>query len=292
MLDCRNQLGEGITWDERAQVLYWVDIPLPSRLHRWSPQTDRHDFWEMPAMTSALAIRERGGLLLATQNGLLWFDPANGRIETAARPEAHLPDNRSNDGSTDRSGRFWFGTMQNNYRSDGSEREVGRTGSLYRVDADLSVQQVETGIGIPNSTAFSPDGGTMYFCDTPTGTIVAQECDPDSGELGSRRVFSTLEGYGFPDGSTVDAEGFLWNARWEGGCVIRFDPDGEVDMVLNVPVSRVTCCAFGGPDLDTLYITTAKIGLSPQERDGQPQAGGLFAARPGPRGIAPTRFPG
>jgi L-arabinonolactonase len=291
VLDCQNKLGEGVIWDPVEEVLWWVDVPMPSAIHRLHLATARHEQWPMPEMVTSLSRRTDGRLLVASHHGVNVFDPSTGCLVRVAAPEADKPLNRANDGSTDAAGRFWFGTMRNNIAADNSYLDVPEsTGSLYKVGADLIPVMMDGGIGIANSTAWSPDGRTMYFADTLAGTIYAYDFDLALGAVSNRRVFASPEGHGFPDGSAVDSEGYLWSARWEGGCLLRFAPDGRVDRILKVPARRVTCCAFGGPDLDTLYITTSRLHLAEEELQHQPQAGGLFAVRTGVRGLMPTQF--
>lgn len=294
VLDARDKLGEGIIWDAAEGCLWWVDVPRPAAIHRFDPQTGEDRSWAMPEMVMSLSKRRDGTLLVASHRGLNVFDPRDGSLKRVAAPEADRPENRSNDGGTDPRGRFWFGTMGNNIADDNSyvAPAGGRAGSLYRVGADMVPVRMDGPIGISNSTCWSPDGRTMYFADTLEGTIFAYDFDPELGAISNRRVFAAPEGHGYPDGSCVDAEGCLWNARWEGGCVIRFAPDGTIDRILQVPAARVTCCTFGGPDLSTLYITTSRLHLSEEELTHQPQAGGLFAAWPGVAGQPPTLFAG
>ena len=293
VLDCKNHLGEGALWDDRDGVLWWVDVPMPSRLHRWDPASGRHDRWPMPEMIMSLAVRERGGLLVASHHGLNTFDPADGRLVRVAEPESDKPRNRSNDGAPDGRGRFWLGTMQNNIAEDASAVPItDSSGALYRVDPDLTVTRMADGIGISNTFAWSPDWTRFYFADTLTGWIYVYDFDLAAGAVSNRRTFARADELGYPDGSTIDAEGYLWNARWGGGCVVRFAPDGRIDRITRVPADKVTSCAFGGPDLATLYITTALYDSTEDDRRRQPQAGGLFALKPGVRGVPTPRFAG
>jgi len=292
-VDCRNHLGESARWEARAGTLWWVDVPLPSALHRFVPATGRHDSWPMPEMITAVVPRSSGqDLLVASHGGVNLVDTESGRLTRILTPEQDRPFNRSNDGAADRAGRFWLGTMQNNIAPDaGAIPLVGNTGSLWRIDADRRATRMADEIGISNTICWSPDDRVMYFADTATGWIYAYDFDAASGTIANRRPFARHE-RGHPDGSTVDAEGYLWNCRWDGGCVIRFAPDGRVDRILEIPAERVTSCAFGGPELDTLYITTARYGLSQEDLARQPHAGSIFAARPGVRGIADALYAG
>ena len=291
ILEAQDKLGEGVIWDSVEGALWWVDVPRPSAIHRLNLITGRHGKWVMPEMVMSLSKRRDGRLLVASHYGLNVFDPMDGSLKRIAAPEADRPLNRSNDGATDAAGRFWFGTMRNNIGDDNSYLAVPEsTGSLYRVGANLIPVRMEGQIGISNSIAWSPDAKTMYLADTLIGTIYAYDFDVALGAISNRRIFSDVQGHGYPDGSCVDAEGYLWNARWEGGCIIRFAPDGSINRIVKVPASRVTCCTFGGADLGTLYITTSRLHLTASELAGQPQAGGLFSYRPGVTGQAPNQF--
>ncbi len=247
----------------------------------------------MPEMITALAKRRDGTLLVASHRGLNFFDPAKPALIRVATPEVDRPLNRANDGTTDALGRFWYGTMSNNLGPEGDEIPITEsTGTLYRVGPDLRVVASYEPVGIPNSTCFSPDNRTLYFADTRIGVIFAFDFDLERGAISRKRIFSDLSGHGYPDGSTVDTEGGVWNARWGAGCVIRFTPDGKMDRVVPIPAQNVTCCAFGGAALDTLYITTSRLNLSVTESEACPQAGGIFAIRPGKFGIPRPLFEG
>ena len=292
VVDSRDHLGEGILWDDREHALYWLDVPMPSKLHRWYPESGKHQIWEMPEMITAMSVRENGGLLVASHHGLNHFNCDETSLLRICEPENDQPGNRCNDGASDRMGRFWFGTMQNNISPEATNLPLERnSGALYRFDPDHSFHKLETGIGVSNTFAWSPDNKIMYFTDTLTGWISAYDFDYESGRISNRRNFAQAE-RGYPDGSTVDAEGYLWSCRWEGQCVIRFSPDGKVDQVVEVPVKRVTSCSFGGANLDTLYITTARWDMNKQELQENPTAGSLFATKPGVKGLPDARFAG
>lgn len=280
---CANILGEGPVWHPGEQALYWVDIKA-GRLYRLADGQARH--WDLPDPATALAARARGGLVLATRGGLMAFTPDDGLPPTRLCPiETDRPGNRPNDGKTDPMGRFWIGTM------DDAERQV--SGALYRIDADLSVTRVLDDIGIANTLAWSADGRRFHFADSMAQTIYAFDADPQTGTLTNRRPFVSLTGTDRgPDGSTMDAEGYLWNCQWDGWRVVRYAPDGQIDRIVELPVQRPTSCMFGGPDLDILYITTARVGLAGAALADQPWAGHLLALRPGVRGRAETPFAG
>lgn len=282
--DAANRLGEVPVWDDRAQALYWVDIE-GRLLQRLDHATGAVARWTMPERIAAVAVREAGGLVVALASGFALFDPASGRIERLAAPEAHLPGNRFNDGKCDRHGRFWAGTMDDQLQA--------KTGALYRLDPDGACHQLETGIAISNSLAWSPDDRTFYFADSLDRTIYAYDFDIEAGTIANRRIFCTTHDQpGVPDGSTVDAAGYVWNAQWDGWRLVRYAPDGQVDRVLDLPVQKPTSCAFGGPDLATLYITSAVWDLTDEQRRSQPQAGGLFAVEVGVKGLPEPRFRG
>lgn len=277
-----DRLGECPLWDEREKMLWWVDSRWPA-LKRFDPATGAVMMQVLPEVVGSIAFRERGGLLAATKSGLHVLDGSGGALEPVVNPEAHLPENRFNDGRCDRAGRFWAGTMCDARRDP--------TGSLYRFDADFACVKLRNAIIIPNGLAFSPDNRTMYFADTNRHTIWAWDYDLASGAATNERVFADT-GEGRPDGSCVDADGGLWNAQYGGGRLVRYAPTGKVDRVVDVPVANPTCCAFGGDDLGTLYVTTATQRLSPEDLAQQPLAGSLLALRPGVKGLPEGRFAG
>jgi len=287
VLDCKCSLGEGPSWNAKEGAIYWTDVTL-NRIHRFNPATREHRTWDMPEMVTTIAPRAKGGLIIASQTGIDFFDPATGKTSRFLEPERSRPRNRSNDGKCDRQGRFWYGTMQNNFAPDTSEIPITETsGHLYRIDADGSVHEMDGPFAICNTFAWSPDNRLFYFADTPAG-IYVYDFDEKSGSLSNRRVFATTGAKGqpgYPDGSTIDVDGFLWNCRWDGGAIIRYAPDGSVDRVVTMPCDRVTSCCFGGPALDVLYVTTVRYGISEARLAETPLAGGLFAVRTGTRGL-------
>ena len=283
-LAVRDQLGEGPIWDERDQSLWWVDIRAPV-LHHWTPGAFAATTIALPEAVGSIALRERGGLMAAAKSGLNALDAASGVLTPWGDPEAHLPDNRFNDGRCDRQGRFIAGTM--------SESSREPAGSLYRFDSHGACSRLLGDIGVPNSLAFSPDGRTLYFADTHRNLIWAFDYDIASGGISRQRLFASTEGHaGRPDGSCVDAEGYLWNCEYGGWRVVRYAPDGRIDGAIPLPVANPTCCCFGGADLDTLYITSARQRLTPGQLAEQPLAGCLFALRPGVNGLPESRFAG
>jgi len=288
---CGDKLGESAFWDARRGRLWWVNIPPASRLHWLDPVSGETQSFAMPEMVTCVRSAKDGETLIAAcHTGVARINALTGALTRLFDPEPEKPFNRGNDGATDLRGRFWFGTMQNNVAPDGSDYALmQKSGTLFRLDADLTATPFETDIGVSNSTAFSPDGRTMYFCDTMTGVIHAYDYDLDAGVPSRKRAFATFP-RGWPDGSTVDADGCLWSARWDGGCVVRFTPDGKVDQIVELPTPKITSCAFGGPDLDLLFVTTSRNGMSAEEIAANPHAGDLYVCRPGVKGVAAVEF--
>ncbi|SNS77696.1 Sugar lactone lactonase YvrE [Noviherbaspirillum humi] len=282
--DAHAQLGEGPMWSVREQALYWVDI-LGHRLHRFSPRDGRRT-WQFEQNISTLAERADGnGLMVTLRHGFARFDPASGELTPLHQVEHDQPGNRFNDGKCDSRGRFWAGTMH----FDGKEP----TGSLYRYTQEHGHVQVDSGYVVTNGPAWSGDGRTMYHNDSVNGRVYAFDFDPDTGEAGNKRLFLQFGPEdGSPDGMTTDAEGGLWIAHWGASRITRHDPQGKVLQTIALPCSQITSCAFGGPDLKTLYITSAAVGLSPEQLAKEPQAGGLFAIGLDVAGVPPHPFRG
>jgi len=280
-------------WSAAEGCLYWTDVPS-YRVHRWYPANDRHDVFETPEMVTALAPRRRDGLIAATTSGVELWNPDTGHRRRLAAPESNLPGNRSNDGRCDRQGRFWLGTMANNLNPDGTGRDLlERSGHLYRIDADGAATRMDGPFGICNTLAWSPDDRTMYVGDSLVG-LYTYDFDLPSGSIRCRRPFAMTDdsSLGVPDGSAIDADGYLWNCRWGGGCVLRWTPDGRLDRRVDLPCDQVTSAAFGGKNLDVLYVTTARHGLSEETLARQPLAGAVFAIDAGVRGLPDVPFVG
>lgn len=285
LLDFHAKVGEGPLWDERGQVLYWVDI-MGHQLCIYDPAKKQNTAIDVGQPVGTVVVREAGGLMLALQHGLASFDLDSRRLHVVADPEANLPENRFNDGKCDPAGRFWAGTM--------AFAATKGAGSLYRLDTDLSVHKVLGDISISNGIVWSLDHRTMYYIDSLKLDIRAYDFDRHTGAIANERVVCRLsEEMGLPDGMAIDAEGMLWVAHYNGARVCRWNPsDGRVLQTIALPVSRVTACAFGGPDLDQLYITSASQGMSPEDWKREPHAGGLFVCCPGVRGVPTHRFGG
>ena len=279
-LDARAMLAEGPVWDPDGQVLRWVDI-LGCRVHALDVVTVRDESFVTPSPVGAIALRKEGGLVLALEDGF-WLE-SNGRLERLAGVEEHDLTHRMNDGKCDRNGRFWSGTTAYD------EREGA--GTLFRLSPDGSVTPMLQDLTIPNGMAWNADDSLMYFVDSATRRIDVFDYEPDGGRIAGRRTFATLpDGPGVPDGMTIDAEDCLWVAVWGGSRVLRYRLDGSIDQVINLPVSQVTSCSFGGSDLRDLFITTARAELPDSALEKEPLAGGIFHCRPGVSGLLPARF--
>jgi L-arabinonolactonase len=281
VLDAGAEVGEGALWDVQEQALFWVDIPK-GHLHRFDPATGENRNWDMGEPIGCLALRGQGGAVVALQSGFHLFDFGTAAKTPLIDPEANRAENRFNDGATDRQGRFWAGTMRTG--------EPAPDGAFYRLDPDRSCTRWQDGIYTTNGLAFSPDGRTMYCSDSnpQVRTIWASDYDPTTGAPGERRVFfDTRAVAGRPDGGTVDADGCYWMAGVGGSQLVRLTPAGRIDRIVALPVERPTRPAFGGANLDVLFVTS--IGA----RATQPQAGGLFALTGlGVQGVPEVRFRG
>jgi len=279
--DVRAVLGEGPVWVEREQALYWVDIK-GRKIFRLDKSGELRG-WSTPFRVGSIVPRKSGGFIAGTDEGIAALDPHAGRFEIVARPEEQLPGNRFNDGKVDRRGRFWAGTMD--------DEEKAASGTLYCFDEAMNWAAVDEGYRVTNGPAFSPSGELMYHNDS--ARRVTYVFDLEAGNAVNRRVLLQFgDGQGFPDGMTVDSEGCLWIAFWDGGCVRRYSGEGEWLETIEMPVSRPTSCAFGGPDFDRLYVTSATTGLSAEALTMQPMAGGLFMLVPGVRGLPERPFAG
>jgi L-arabinonolactonase len=282
--DVRAEVGEGPAWDDRAGVLWWVDIK-GQRLFRFDPTSGENRAWPMPERIGCVIPRQDGGLIGAFQTGFKGIDPESGAVTPIVDPEPDRPGNRFNDGKCDRRGRLFAGTMD--------DAEVACTGTLYRLDPDLSIHVVRRDVHLSNGLGWSPDDRLMYYTDSLRRLIWVCDYDADRGAVANERVFARVaEEAGVPDGLCVDADGFVWSAHWGGWRVTRYAPDGRIDRVLEMPVPQPSSCAFGGPDLATLYVTSAAIGMSEADLAKAPQGGGLFALEVGVRGQPVSRFAG
>lgn len=276
------QLGESPFWHPQEKRLYWVDILKPC-ICRFDPATGRNETRDIGKLVSAVLPASDGRLLLATQDGLEWFDFADGAVQAFASPEAEIPENRLNDAKIGPDGAVWIGSM----RIDASRP----TGALYRVLRNGQIEVKETGLAVSNGLGWSPDRDTLYFVDTVPGQILAYHYSAETGAISGKRIFAKIpEADGRPGGLAVDAEGGVWVTIWDGWRINRYRPDGGIDRSIDLPVPRPTSLSFGGEDLKTLYITTARTRLPASILTEAPLSGGIFACRPGEGGQAEQFF--
>ncbi|MFJ7767474.1 SMP-30/gluconolactonase/LRE family protein [Streptomyces sp. NPDC097107] len=276
-------LGEGPTWDPETRRLLWIDI-LNSRVHTYDPATGRRTVRRTDQHVGAAKPRAGGGLVLNLRDGIGLLDPDD-TFRWLHREV--VPGRRANDAAVAPDGTLWAGTMRYDEAPGG--------GSLSRVTGDGTVEVLLGDVAVSNGTGWSPDGRLMYYVDSPTRRIdvfdVFEDADSGAGEgriTGRRRLATIEDGAGFPDGLCVDAEGCVWVALWDGGAVRRYTPSGDLDRVIPLPVPRVTACAFGGPGLTDLYITTARVGLTAPH----PLAGSVLVVPGAGRGVAQPAFAG
>jgi sugar lactone lactonase YvrE len=282
VLSTRARLGEGPCWNQQEQRLYWVDI-YNHRVHQFHPATSTHQFFDVGEVVGCIAPAGTNRLIMAQRSRLAFLDTCNGTVTPILNVEFNQPSTRFNDGKCDAAGRFWFGSMCTK----------GANGCLYRYDPDGSLHVVLTGLTIANGLGWSPDESTFYLTDSPLKTIYAFDFDAKSGSISNRRVFVDLTAEPFyPDGLTVDREGCVWSAMWDGWCIIRFDPSGKEMMRVMMPVVRPSCCTFGDEDLTTLYITTASVGLSEEEIQKSFYSGDLFSLQTSTSGLPTHHFKG
>ncbi|PSJ64312.1 SMP-30/gluconolactonase/LRE family protein [Kumtagia ephedrae] len=287
VVDVKTTLGEGPLWDVEQQRLYWIDA-AGMRVFRATHDGREIRAWDVPSRVGSIAIRKDGkGAICSLAKGFHALDFGTGECPLVAEIETARPTNWINDGKVDRRGRFFAGTMDS--------QETGPYGALYRLDPDFTVTQMETGIIVSNGPCWSPDGDIFYFADSWSGEIWAYDYDQETGSVSNRRTFTKIDTSrgGAADGSTVDAEGFLWNAQVYDGKLVRYAPDGSVDRVIDMPVKKVTSVMFGGPNLDILYVTSmAKPPLPRFPGDGVLR-GSLFAIHGlGIKGVPEPRFAG
>lgn len=279
----RSIVGEGSIWDWERGRLIWVDI-MNGEIYSFDPATGSNRLiFKSDQPVGTVVQRERGGLAAVLRHGFCFVDEETGAAQMICEPEAGKPNVRFNDGKCDAAGRFWAGSMGKN-----------GAGSLFRLGPDLRCDRMLEGITTSNGIAWSADGGTMYYTDTPTHVIWAFDYDIDTGNISNNRTIVEIKpGEGGPDGFTLDAEGMLWVAQWGGWQVGRYDPKTgkKLDMV-EVPAAQVSSCAFGGDNLNELYITTATQNLPEEKLAGQPLAGSLFVAKVNVDGLKANKFKG
>ena len=285
LVDVKTTLGEGPLWDVDEQRLYWIDS-FDGRVFRCTADGREVRAWDVPQKIGSMCLRRGGGAVLSLQRGFHVLDFGSGEVLPIHDPEPDKPNNRINDGKVDKRGRFIAGSMDT--------MEAGPNGALYRLDPDLKITKLEDGIVVSNGPCWSPDGQTFYFTDTWSGQISAYDYDLDTGGISGKRCFTRMEheGAGF-DGATVDAEGGVWSALVYVGKLVRYNPDGSVDRIIDMPVKKVTSVMFGGPDLDVLYVTSMAKPPLPRFPADPALRGALFAIHDlGVRGIPEPRFAG
>ena len=282
LLDIHAQLGEGAIWNPRTQTLWWIDI-VGMKLNIFDPSTQKNTVFELPKQIGTVVPTNDGNALIALEDGIYKYMFESQKLVKVASPEPTKTTNRFNDGKCDPAGRFWVGSM--------SMKNSKQSGALYCIDGDFSSTLKIDSVTTSNGIVWSIDKTRMYYIDTPTKRVMEYAYNTATGEISSPRVAIEIpDTMGYPDGSTIDAEGMLWVALWKGHKVSRWNPvTGELLQVIDIPALNVTSCAFGGKNLDTLFITTASIGMKEIEKEMYPQAGNLFQVVPGVKGI-PANF--
>ena len=284
LVSSQNKLGETPIWASDENALYWVDWGGRPTC-RFEPDTGLFTTFPVNMPVTALARRSPCGWIAITQSGLYTWDPKTNIYQLlAGPPEADRPEICYNDAAVDRRGHLLVGTvnMQDPFTPDGS---------VYRLDPDCSLHMLDTGYATANGIGFSPDGRTMYVADQRHNQIIALDYDTSSGTIGNRRVFACIpESQGMPDGLIVDAEGFVWNGHWNGWRLTRYDPAGRIERQIHFPVQHVISFAFGGKDLDELFVTTAWWDLGEEQRKAQPWAGDLLCVHTGVRGLVEPAY--
>jgi len=282
LVACHNELGEGPIWHPLENRLYWLDI-LEKKIQRYDPRRAEYQVFNVGQKISALGLRGPNSFITAGENGFAFWSLDWDTFRAISNPERGKSDARFNDGKVDRDGRFWAGTMT----------AEGASSKLYKLDENLVVTPMIENVTISNGIGWSPDDHIMYYADTRRFTIYAYDFEHDKGEISNKREFVQFSGEdGVPDGLTVDAEGYVWCALWGGWRVERYSPEGECVQTIEVPVAQPSSCTFGGEDFRTLYITSAREGMSQAQLAEQPQAGNLFTCQPGVRGLPESKFAG
>jgi sugar lactone lactonase YvrE len=283
IFDAKAVLAEGPCWNAEQRMLYWVDI-LGKSFGRFDPETGLNEDFSIGEYVGAVVCAGENEVVLATQSGFQSYQMKQRKLTPLVDPESHLPENRFNDGKCDAKGRFWAGTME--------IIEKKATGSLYVLETDHSYRKVYDGVGVSNGIEWSLDEKEMYYIDSMKKLVLAFDFDASKGEISNPRTLIDFQSEkGFPDGMTIDEEGMLWIAHWDGWQVSRWNPrTGQKLDSISVPAAKVTSCVFGGDELDILYITTAHKGLLEEQMRDQPHAGGIFAVKPGVKGTRTYSF--
>lgn len=289
-LDAQNGVGESPIWDHEQQALYWVDITGKS-IHRYDPSSARRQHWKTDDFPTAVALVEKqNSAILALAGGVSLFD-FSGTMTPFSAPDNHAG-NRLNEGKCDPAGRFWVGSMQTNLSADGTGREItDHSGALFSIDASGDSRRFsDFEFGISNTMAWSPDEKYFYFGDSLCNTLFRYDYDRDTSRVDNRQVFFERSDLGFPDGSCIDDDGCLWNARFSAGKLIRITPQGKIDREIDLPVTNPTSCTFGGPDGRALFVTSARFTLSDEALARNPNEGALLVVEAGVSGPPDRRF--
>jgi len=284
LYDAKNKLGESPVWDPHLNCLWWIDC-VGRALLRYDLTSGQTTVVPVGSAIHAIGVRSTGGLVAAMTFGFCTLNPETGAHSVISVPEADRPDFHFNDGKCGPDNRFWVGSMHKSYNAS--------DGQVFKLGPDDVCATMMTGFTVPNGLGWSPDLDFFYIADSPSGAIFKFDYERHGGSLRRRQIaVAPGEAPGWPDGMSVDTDGCLWSVRWDGGCVVRFTPDGAVDRVVDLPVTRPTSCAFGGPNLDILFITSGTAGMEDAALADEPQAGGLFAIRPGVQGVPVGTFDG
>ena len=286
LLPVQNQLGESPIWVPEEQALYWVDWG-GNPIYRFDPATGEYRTFEVDRPVTAIARRASGGWIVTAQNELAFWDPQTNQFSrVVGHPDPDNPPMCYNDSVVDRQGRLLVGTYD-------AHDTFAPDSSLYRLDPDGSLHQLDSGFATVNGMGFSPDGRTLYVTDMRHNLIYAYAYDTVSGDVSQRRLFARVpQEEGMPDGLIVDGQGCVWSAHWAGWKLTRYDPDGRIEREVRFPVQHVICCAFGGEHLDELYVTTAWYGFSEEGKKKQPRAGDLFRIKMDIQGLEEPGFMG
>ncbi len=275
--DKKAKLGEGAIWDYKKGVLYWIDIE-EEVLYDYDPETGKTANYQLGSRVGTVVPVSSGGVLLALEKGIYKMDFEDTAMQFIAHPEKHIIGNRYNDGKCDPAGRFWVGSMSTHGKK--------KAGALYCLDKG-NIQKKIDSVGISNGIVWSGDKTKMYYIDTPTSKVKEFFYNNETGEIIYSRIAVDIpKEKGYPDGMAIDVNNNLWIALWSGGCVTCWNPDnGELIKEIEVPAVNVTSCAFGGKNLDLLYITTARQGMNDKQLAAYPLSGGLFVVNPGVKGV-------
>lgn len=281
----QDNTGEGPLWSMGEQALYWIDIGRKA-LYRKEPAQERAQCWTLPDYPGCVAEISPGAIAVALGDGIQRLNLHTGAVSLISAAPPRCAGTRFNDGKVDPLGRLWVGTMQNNFGPNGESIAVEHAlGALYRFDHE-GAHTIEENVYCSNTLAWSTDLRRFYFADSIRGEIYVYDFDAPSGQVRNKRIFFEDGARGIPDGSAIDVDGCLWNARWDGGAILRITPDGKLDRIIELPVRRPTSCAFGGPALDTLFVTSARNGLSSEELTRSPLSGSVFAITGAGQGLS------